>query len=137
MGGHGYGVLIRSRSERSSWTLYIQKARNGNALHIEILCQALKENGSSGMEQGRGRATYLDSAVQRTIIDALELLLNGLQIDLRTADNNANQCGVIGAGAIHGLVQSIGEKCCRRLDALNWQGETNMISCISTSGFAF
>lgn len=89
------------------------------------------------MEQGRGRATYLDSAVQRTIIDALELLLNGLQIDLRTADNNADQCGVIGAGAIHGLVQSIGEKCCRRLDALNWQGETKMISCTSTSGFAF
>lgn len=69
--------------------------------------------------RGGGRATYLNGAVQRAIVDTLKLLLNGLQIDLGTAYNDANQCGIIGTSAVHGLVQAIGKKCCRRLNALN------------------
>lgn len=56
------------------------------------------------------RSTYHHGAVQRTVVDLLELLLNGLQVDLRAADDDADERGVIGAGAIHGLVQAVGEE---------------------------
>lgn len=112
--------MVRDRRVRSSWTLYIQKARDADF----SLSSKQGGVGVQRAEAGSGeRGTYLDGTVQRAIVDAFELLLNGLQIDLGTADNDANQCGVIGTSAVHGLVQTIGEKCSRRLNALNCKKE--------------
>lgn len=75
----------------------------------------------------RSGRTYHHGAVQGAVVDALELLLDRLQVDLRAADYDPDEGGVVGAGAVHGLVQPVGEKGRRRLDALDCKVENGYI----------
>lgn len=76
------------------------------------------------------RRTHLDGTVQSAIVDALEFVLDGGQIDLRAGNQHSDEGGVVSSHSVHGLKQTVGKKGGRRLDALNCSRNGGKMACI-------
>lgn len=62
---------------------------------------------------------YLDFALQRLVVEALVLALDGREVDLGARDDDADERAVVGAEPLHGVTQARREPRRRVLHALH------------------
>lgn len=76
---------------------------------------------------GEEEYTYLDPGLQTLSVFVLECFLDISQIDLGSADDNADQCSVLGSHTGHGVMETLSEVVYFRFAALNWKKDIFII----------